>query len=790
MTAKPLLLLAVAAALAARSAAADPPESLFIFPLGGQRGTAVDVRIGGMHLHDECPLALDAADGLTAPATIRRTERVWFEGPVIPKPESQQAENYPNDYAARFTIAADARLGTRWWRVSTSQGVTPSRRFVVGDLPEVVEREIDGTAIPVPVTLPVTVNGRIFPREDVDEWSFHAAAGETIRCEVAAARLGSPLDSQLEILDAAGRRLEVNSDHHGPDSLIVFTAPADGEYRARIFDAAYGGLQTHVYRLTISSRPHVTTVHPLGGRRGTTTSFTVAGIDLPQGSQAIAIPADAAADHPVRFAAGAGGLTDEVLLETGDAEELLETEGDAGGDGNDEPGDAVPLPAAAAVANGRIGRPGDVDHWAFSGMKGGAVSLDLHAALLDSPLDGVLTVIDTTGRELATSDDRGPGSLDPRLFFTPPADGRYVVRIADRSPRRGGPRFSYRLHVGPPPEAAFGLTLSADAVTIDRGGTAKLKLSAWRGPGADADLAVVIDDLPTGVTVTGEKIPKGRDETTLSLAAAADAPLALAACRVRLVAKTGDTERSVGGGCAVRRGETPLDRLHLRVALPTPFTVVGESAIPYAASGTHHVKRFRVVRNGFAGPLTVRLAEKQMRHLQGVEGPTVIVPAGTDEFDYPVFLPTWMELSRTCRAVVTAVGEASDEQGGRHQVCFTSAKPSEQISLIVVPGPLTVRTEAPAVVAAVAEPTAVGLRIDRGAGMTGPVRVELVVPPHIGGVTAAPVVIPPDSSGGRLELRFTADAGPWTMPLVVRATHGTGLDRVVAESPLEIVATD
>lgn len=772
--------LAVITALAMLPAAADPPDALAIFPLGGQAGTTVDVRIGGMHLFDECPLALDAADGLVAPATIRRTERVWFEGPVIPKPESQQAENYPSDYAARFTIAADARPGTRWWRVSTSQGVTPSRRFVVGELPEVVEQEIDGTAIPVPVTLPVTINGRIFPREDVDEWSFHAAAGEKIRCEVAAARLGSPLDSQLEILDAAGRRLAVGSDHFGADSLVVFTAPAAGDYRVRIFDAAYGGLQTHVYRLTVSSRPHVTAVYPLGGRRGTTTSFTVAGINLPEGPQVMAIPADAATDHAVRFAAGAG-QTDHVLLETGDAEELLEPEA------NDEPGDATPLPAAAAVANGRIERAGDVDHWAFSGVKGVAVSLDLHAAFLDSPLDGVLTVIDPTGRQIATSDDRGSGSLDPRIFVTPPVDGRYVVRVADRSPRRGGPHFAYRLHVGPPPEAAFGLVLPADAVTIDRGGTAKLKLSAWRGPGADGELSVVIDDLPAGVTVTGEKIPKGRDETTLSLAAAADAPLALASCRVRIVATAGDTERSVVGGCDVHRGEPSLDRLHLRVAMPTPFTIVGESAIPYAASGTHHVKRFRIVRNGFDGPLTVRLAEKQMRHLQGVEGPTIVVPPGTDAFDYPVFLPTWMELSRTCRAVVTAIGEVADEQGGRHQVCFTSAKPGEQISLIVVPGPLTVRTEARTVVAAVAEAAEVGLRIDRGAGVTGSIRVELVTPPHVRGVTAEPVVIPPDSSGGRLELRFAADAGPWTMPLVVRATHGSGLDRVVAECPLEIV---
>ena len=97
-------------------AAADVPEALYIFPAGGQRGTTVDVRIGGMHLHDECPLHFDG-DGVTVPETIRRTDTIWFEGPVIPQPDSQKAEDYPTDYAAKFSIADDARLGARWWRV-------------------------------------------------------------------------------------------------------------------------------------------------------------------------------------------------------------------------------------------------------------------------------------------------------------------------------------------------------------------------------------------------------------------------------------------------------------------------------------------------------------------------------------------------------------------------------------------------------------------------------------------------------------------------------------------------
>lgn len=783
------IFVAVCISLAVSPAAADVPEALYIFPAGGQRGTQVDVRIGGMHLNDECPLYF-AGDGVVAPKTIKRTTTTWFEGPVIPQPDSQKAEDYPTDYAAKLSIDGDARLGVRWWRVSTSQGVTASRRFVVGDLPEITEQEIDGEAIPVAVTLPVTINGRVFPREDVDEWSFKAVKGQTVRCEVEAARLGSPLDSQLEIVDAAGRRLAVNSDHFGDDSLIVFTAPADGEYRVRIFDAAYSGLQPYVYRLTISDRPHVLGTYPLGGRRGEKTTFELAGIGLGAKPQAMAILKDADNDFAARFTIGKT-TTNEVLLETSDVAEFRE-----------EATKSLTLPC---VANGRIGKPGDADVWTFDGVKGEAIEFDLHAASLGSPLDGVLTIIDADDKEVATNDDRSGTESDPRVRFTPGVDGRYTVRVSERSVHRGGADFAYRLHVGPLGGPSLKLTLPTDALTIDRGGSAnKFKLSVERGPGVDGELQIFIDGLPPGVTLKNDRVPKGRNDTSLNLTCAADAPVKLHECRVRVVTlpdpaanknKNKDAPPppefkpiEAVGRVAVERGEPSLETLNLFTAMPTPFEVVAEFEIPYAQRGTAYVRHYQLARNGFTGPVTVHLAEKQMRHLQGVQGPTIAVAADADAFDYAVRLPTFLELGRTSRTVVTAVGEVKDEQGNKHTVCFTSVKPSEQISLIIGPGPLSLEAKPTAVAATTEQPAVVDLEVDRGDGMIGPVQIELLVPPHVRGVSAEPIVVEPGKSHGALQLRFTADAGPFNLPLTVRATHGEGLKRVIAETPLEILS--
>jgi len=226
----------------------------------------------------------------------------------------------------------------------------------------------------------------------------------------------------------------------------------------------------------------------------------------------------------------------------------------------------------------------------------------------------------------------------------------------------------------------------------------------------------------------------------------------------------------------------------LFTAMPTPYAVVSEFSLPYGRRGTHFIRNYRIERNGFEGPLTVRTAEKQMRHLQGVQGTTVEVPAGVDEFDYTVYLPPYMEMSRTSRTVVTAYGEVIDEQGKRHKVSFTSVRPSEQISLIIGPGPLSCAVEPAAVVAAAEQPAEIRVRIDRDAQTQGPVRVEVVVPSHIRGIESETIEVPAGETQGAMRLRFASDAGPLNMPLTVRAVHGEGTQQVVAEASLEIVS--
>ena len=87
-------------------------------------------------------------------------------------------------------------------------------KLAVGNEPEIQEQEPNDTiANAQVVSLPVTINGHIDSETkqggtpDEDYFRFHARKGERLNIDVAAARLGSPLDSVIEVLDGQGNSI-------------------------------------------------------------------------------------------------------------------------------------------------------------------------------------------------------------------------------------------------------------------------------------------------------------------------------------------------------------------------------------------------------------------------------------------------------------------------------------------------------------------------------------------------------------------------------------------------------
>lgn len=236
------------------AASANPPVATHIFPAGARRGESVEARLGGLFLHGTCEADI-SGPGVTLAGSPRPAGKRWFEGPILPIPDSQRQEDYPVETLAVIRVAPDAPLGGRRLRLSTAQGVASGPVFMVGDLPEVVEHEIAGDPIPQAVPVPGTANGRLFPREDVDLWEFRAGADKPVTVFVHAAALNSPVSPRIEILDRAGRVVAGQMPYPcaGTDASIRFRAPSAGTYRVRITDAKSMGSQAHVYRLTVTN---------------------------------------------------------------------------------------------------------------------------------------------------------------------------------------------------------------------------------------------------------------------------------------------------------------------------------------------------------------------------------------------------------------------------------------------------------------------------------------------------------------------------------------------------------
>jgi hypothetical protein len=307
--------------------------------------------------------------------------------------------------------------------------------------------------------------------------------------------------------------------------------------------------------------------------------------------------------------------------------------------------------------------------------------------------------------------------------------------------------------------------------------------------------------LPPGVSFNPTSIPAKQNSVQLAFKAEASARIGGAELTVEGVADLGQPTQRVSRVAAVMIGRTAESRqapaapsrgqptppqLALAVALPTPFKFKSTYQSTYAGQGTTLRRRYTVERGGYDGPLTITLADRQGRHLQGVTGPKLVVPAGATEFEYAVQLPPWLEIGRTSRSNLMAVGEIVDPDGTRHRVSYSTNAQSEQIVVLADPGPLSVSVLSPSIGASEGGSVEVPLRIGRGTNLDLPVRVELSASAHIKGVAAEPLDVPTGQATARLTIRFAAGCGPFNMPLTVRATAARGSDRFVAEAPLEV----
>ncbi len=137
--------------------------------------------------------------------------------------------------------------------------------------------------------------------------------------------------------------------------------------------------------------------------------------------------------------------------------------------------------------NGIINAPTDVDYYSFKGTKGQRVVCSCLASGIESRAHPVLELFEaTTGKKLAGNRDYHHN--DALVDATLPADGDYLVRLAQFTHTAGGPEYFYRLSISTAPWI--------DAVLppmVEAGKSAQLTVYGRNLPGGQPDPTMVLD---------------------------------------------------------------------------------------------------------------------------------------------------------------------------------------------------------------------------------------------------------------------------------------------------------
>jgi hypothetical protein len=510
----------------------DVPAISQLVPAGLARGRTVEVTLTGEHL--------EGLDRIVGPVGVKIAKVVAIE---------------PKQARVLLEVAADAPPGVFAGYFLGKAGLSNPKLLRVDAWPQLQEHEDNNRQAEAnAVNWPCGVNG-VLTAADQDWFRFEVAAGQRVVFDVLAQRLGSPLRPVLTLFDAAGRELEqqlMAPRDIAPDNRLMYTFRESGSYFVRLRDLTYAGADFAVYQLRIGPIAFATALFPLGGKRGSKTPVTFSGgtLDQPRIHEL-----DLTADLPWQITRLQLPQADDVLtapawFALGDLPEVIEAEP------NDEPAQGQLL-ALPITVNGRIDRPSDQDRFRLHLTAGGKLAVRVAAQQLGSPLDAIVTITDSTGKELLAIDDRQPVPREPPVVrtieqpllddplgeFTAAIEGDYVLTIEDRF-NHGGPEYGYRLELSP--AADFELVVQpADAVanrappqgrrrngplranysgagsgslSLDRGGSGSLAVRAFRN-GYNGPIELSVEGLPAGVQAGPATIAGGQNETTISLTA-------------------------------------------------------------------------------------------------------------------------------------------------------------------------------------------------------------------------------------------------------------------------------
>jgi hypothetical protein len=129
------------------------------------------------------------------------------------------------------------------------------------------------------------------------------------------------------------------------------------------------------------------------------------------------------------------------------------------------------------------------------------------------------------------------------------------------------------------------------------------------------------------------------------------------------------------------------------ITIKPPFVIdaEGQDDVTKWPRGTTFPAPVLISRDpGFTGEILLEMTSKQGRHRQGISGPDMPVGPDVTRVLYPVFLPEWLETTRTSRMVVNGVAEVADPKGN---VRYSVSKQKTRMGFLPIGALLKISTD-------------------------------------------------------------------------------------------------
>ncbi|MCM8766904.1 MAG: PPC domain-containing protein [Candidatus Omnitrophica bacterium] len=560
----------------------NQPSIGYVYPAGGQRGTTIEVIVGGQFIRgarnayfstDKIKVLSVTPIPYLSPQqkqllirNLRAIITSWYKKDnkkpeIIYEKEGVKIPNHPllkdledktfdevrniieiflipfnplqikrsiqEKVLIKLEIASDIQVGTYELRLQTPLGLTNFLNFYVSDVKEVKEKEkISQFPIFDPpkevFDLPVIINGQIFPG-DIDRFYFYAKRGQKLIIELKGREV---IPFMADAVPGWFQGVLTLYDSKG--NQLVF---ADDYFHNPDPIIFYEVKEDGEYTIEVRDaifRGREDFVYRLfiGEKPFITHIFPSGGERYEQ--TIVNIYGWNLPEKTIELDTDENGIYKKIINFDGKySNQICYMISEIPEFIEKEPNDTLKNANSVLIPqmiNGTISKKGDVDIYKFKAKKGDKIAIEVFSRKLDYPLDSKIFLIDSTGKILANNDDYYDKSFD---LITHHADSYILFEVPNDdiyylkildTQSNGGENYIYRIRV----EKAnpdFKIFVVPSSLNIPNSGTIPFYVYVVKKDGFDEEIEIRLKDAPNGLILSGNKIPKGKDKICMTITA-------------------------------------------------------------------------------------------------------------------------------------------------------------------------------------------------------------------------------------------------------------------------------